>query len=129
MAALQCTIPLLTLQAFPYSLSLGDSVFATVSTTNFYGESSDSEAGNGATILQVPSAPVSLDFDADASTNAVIKVTWNNGISTGGSPILDYRIYYDQAINSFVELASGVLARSYSTQVELTAGATYKFKI
>ena len=65
----------------------------------------------------MPSAPVSLDFDPEVSTNSIIKLIWNNGISTGGSPILDYRIYYDQAINSFVELDSGVLARSYETTI------------
>jgi hypothetical protein len=77
----------------------------------------------------VPSAPVGLAFDPAVTTNSVIGILWNNGISTGGSPILDYRIYYDQAIDDYVELVSGVLQRSYTTQVVLTAGATYRFKI
>lgn len=129
MADLQCTIPLLDLQAYPFNLLLGDSVFAVVSASNVYGESADSEAGNGATILQVPSAPVNLAFDPDVTTKSVIGITWNNGISTGGSPILDYKIYYDQAINSYVLLAEGILAREYVTDVVLTAGATYRFKV
>lgn len=48
-------------------LSLGDSVFAKVSATNLYGESSESEAGNGATVVQVPSAPVGLIFNPDVT--------------------------------------------------------------
>jgi len=38
------------LEASPYNLALGDSVVATVSAINIYGESASSDAGNGATI-------------------------------------------------------------------------------
>jgi hypothetical protein len=51
---------LLILQASPFNLGLSESVFAIVTATNFYGESASSISGNGATILQVPSAPVNL---------------------------------------------------------------------
>ena len=47
----QCTIPILTLEASPYLLELGDSIYATVTATNMYGESEQSVAGNGAIIL------------------------------------------------------------------------------
>jgi hypothetical protein len=46
-----CTIPLLTLQASPYNLLLGDSVAAIVTATNSYGESAASSSGSGAVIL------------------------------------------------------------------------------
>ena len=59
----------------------------------------------------------------------MIGFTWNNGISTGGSPIIDYRITYDQSTGNYIELEDGVLARTYQTTVVLTAGATYRFKI
>lgn len=39
---LKCTIPLLTLQATPFLLLLGDSIYATVTATNVYGESAAS---------------------------------------------------------------------------------------
>jgi hypothetical protein len=59
-AAASCSIPLSVLQASPYLLTLGDSVYATVSATNLYGESSSSAVGNGATIVTVPDAPINL---------------------------------------------------------------------
>jgi hypothetical protein len=90
LAALQCTIPLLDLQTYPYSLQLGDSIFAKVSATNLYGESAFSESGNGATIVLVPSAPVNLANNLAVTTKSVIGITWKNGASTGGSPLIDY---------------------------------------
>jgi hypothetical protein len=94
-AEVECTIPLLTLQASPFDLQLGDSVIATVTATNSYGESSPSSTGNGAAILLVPSAPVGLAFNSSITTASIIGLTWNNGVSTGGSPVIDYRISYD----------------------------------
>lgn len=91
----QCTVPIATLTALPYELLLGDNVYAKVIAINFYGESLQSDAGNGGTILYVPSAPVGLADDVDVTTASVIGLEWNNGISTGGSPIIDYRVQYD----------------------------------
>jgi len=50
-------------------------------------------------------------------------------ISTGGSPIADYRISYDQSTGFYVTLATGVVSKSYQTTITLTAGATYRFKV
>lgn len=94
-SALECTVPLSALTASPYDLLLGDSVYAKIVAINFYGESVDSDAGNGATILLVPSAPVNIQDDTGVTSATVIGLTWDNGVSTGGSPILDYRISYD----------------------------------
>jgi len=117
------------LTAAPYSLTLGDSVFAKVVAINFYGESQVSDAGNGGTILYVPSAPVGLADNTAITTASVIGLTWNNGISTGGSPIIDYRVSYDQSTGIYVVLASGIIPRSYQTTVTLTPGATYRFRV
>jgi hypothetical protein len=38
----QCIIPILTLEASPFLLDLGDSIIATVTATNKYGESAES---------------------------------------------------------------------------------------
>jgi hypothetical protein len=119
-AALKCTIPLATLQAAPFSLVLGNSVLAKATATNVYGESAFSVSGNGAIILQVPSAQVGLSFDPIVTTASVIKITWNNGISTGGSPIIDYRVSYDQSIGIYTVLASGLTVKTYTTTFTLT---------
>lgn len=46
----ECTISLQTLQAAPYSLLCGDSIWVKIISVNTYGESVISEAGNGAVI-------------------------------------------------------------------------------
>ena len=48
-----------------------------------------------------------------------------DGISTGGSPIIDYKITYDQSIGTFITIDTGILTREYTTTVVLTPGATY----
>lgn len=88
-------------------------MYAKVYAINFYGESIGSDAGNGGTILYAPSAPVGLAMDSAVTTASVIGLTWNNGISTGGSPIIDYRIAYDQSFGIWQYLASNVVDREY----------------
>jgi hypothetical protein len=51
-------MPLLTLIESPYELSLGDSVYAKIIAINYYGQGIFSSAGNGATCVLVPSAPL-----------------------------------------------------------------------
>jgi hypothetical protein len=101
------------LTSSPYLLTLGDSVFAKVVAINFYGESISSDAGNGGTILSVPSSPVGLANNVAVTTATVVGLTWNNGISTGGSPIIDYRVSYDQSTGVYVVLGTGIVPRSY----------------
>ena len=74
---------------------LGDSVYAVVGASNIYGDSLVSDAGNGATILNVPASPVEVVNDAAVSSASAIKISWKDGISTGGAPIIDYRVSYD----------------------------------
>jgi hypothetical protein len=85
-------------------------VFATVTATNVYGESLQSPFGNGACIVLIPDAPVGLQDNTQITSQSVISFKWNKGISHGGSPIIDYRISYDQSIDSFVTLESGIVS-------------------
>jgi hypothetical protein len=67
-----------------------------------------SSAGNGAVIWLVPDAPYNLANDPLTTTDMVIRFTWTQGESNGGTPVIDYTVYYDQGLNSFVKLASEV---------------------
>jgi hypothetical protein len=49
--ARECTIPVSTLQAHPYSFDWGAEIYAKVVATNDYGDSIESELGNGAIIM------------------------------------------------------------------------------
>ena len=52
---------MITLKATPFEIPWGDSIWAKIIAINAYGESVASIAGNGATIITYPDAPVTLD--------------------------------------------------------------------
>ena len=84
-----------TLTSSPYNLVLGESIFAQVIACNVYGCSPISSAGNGGVIVLVPNAPVNLVNDPVTTSAYTIRFTWNQGSSDGGTPVIDYAIYYD----------------------------------
>lgn len=97
MAQLFCTIPFDVLTAAPWTLGQGTSVFAKIVATNEIGDSEESTAGNGATLVisSVPDAPIGLARDSLTTTTTQIGLLWFAGTSDGGQPLLDYRIWYD----------------------------------
>jgi hypothetical protein len=80
-------------------------------------------------IQEVPDAPINLSNDPSMTTDTVIRFTYNEGPSNGGTPVTSYIIFYDQGSNTFVQLASGVTDLFYQTTLTLTAGYTYVFKV
>jgi titin len=44
-------------------------------------------------------------------------------------PVIDYKIYYDQAIGEWIELDTGIIPQEYTTSVPLTPDAIYTFKV
>lgn len=51
-------------------------------------------------------------------------------MSTGGRAIIDYKIWYDQGMGNWVDLAVVVEPeREYVTEVSIISGQTYKFKV
>ena len=55
-----CVIPVESLRNAPYSLDWGSDIYAKVTAINLYGDSSESEAANGAKIIKEPAAPENL---------------------------------------------------------------------
>lgn len=51
------------------------------------------------------------------------------GSSSGGEPLIDYRIEYDQSTDTWIELQAGITSQSYTTVATLTKGRTYKFRV
>jgi hypothetical protein len=43
---------------------------------NIYGDSSQSDEGNGAVIVTIPDAPITLDEDESQRTKSVLAITW-----------------------------------------------------
>ena len=91
----QCVVSLETLKTSPYNLVLYDNVNVKIIAANVYGESVESTVGTGAFIQLVPDAPVSLANDPTTTTDTNIRFTWSDGASDGGTPVVDYAVYYD----------------------------------
>jgi hypothetical protein len=89
---------------------IGDLIIARVLAVNFYGESDYSDPGSGAKARRTPDVPFNLD-NLDSITDAdSIGLSWFPGPSNGGTPVVDYRIYYATETGDFTELVSGVLS-------------------
>lgn len=106
----------------------GDSIYAKVSATNFYGESALSTEGNGATYTTVPDAPVSIAEDVSERTRNDLKLTWSEGTSNGGLSVMDFRISQRFQGDSYQVIASGISQTSYTIR-GLYLGAIYEFKV
>ena len=81
----------------------GKSYFFKISAINSIGEG---ELSDPFLILaaSVPDAPIQLLRNDILSTREVVSFTWEQGTGNGGSPIIDYRVSYDQGTGSFVEI-------------------------
>jgi hypothetical protein len=56
----------------------------------------------------VPDAPIDLTDDAPNTSATQISFTWNDGASDGGVAVIDYRIYYDQSTDTWIELDTAI---------------------
>lgn len=95
---------------------------------NFYGHSAESAPGNGAIILTYPDAPLNLKEITAARTSSSITLSWTAGLKNGGTPVLDYRVSFDQSTGDYIVLAS-LLNQGAYTALGLTFGRTYNFKV
>jgi large repetitive protein len=78
--------------------------------------------------LTNPDAPTNLAEVVAARTASTITFTWSEGAQNGGAEILDYRVSYDQGIESFVYLQSGITSTQY-TATGLSKGVEYTFRV
>jgi hypothetical protein len=91
----ECSVPLSKLASSPILLLESYSVNIKVIATNAYGDSEISDPGAGAVIQLIPDYPINLQNDPSVTNRNTIGITWSDGTSDGGSPILDWRITYD----------------------------------
>lgn len=85
---------------------------------------------NEVTILQaqVPDAPVTLANNAAVTASTQVGLTWSAGAFNGGSPIIDYKLSYDQGTGTWTQFADGITTTSY-TVTGLTPDTVYAFKV
>ncbi len=128
-ATTSCTIPISVLQAAPYNLAWGASIYASVIATNVVGSSVASSSGNGAVILTNPDPPISLANVVPITNFSVIGLTWVAPILVGGTAVIDYRVSWDQGTGTYVVLESGITTASYTTTSFLTYNTYFGFKV
>ena len=75
-------------------------------------------------MVLVPDAPTNLAKDIANSNKDQITFTWDEAAFNGGKPVLDFKIWWDNASGSFVELIT-VTETTFTTAV--TPGLTYQF--
>lgn len=77
----------------------------------------------------MPDPPTNVVKDTLVSNAITIGIIWDNGPENGGMPVLDYRVWYDQGMGQYMILDYEILNSFYQTEVPLTAGTYYTFKV
>ena len=54
-----------------------------------------SPTGNGAIIITNPDSPINLYETESARTPTSITLSWTEGLTNGGSTVIDFRVNYD----------------------------------
>ena len=96
---------------------------------NEYGNSEISDPGNGGIMVSIPDKPFLVMNDATITSDSKIGIFWFDGATNGGSPIIDYKIMWDQSIGYWVSLVEGLTDRVYQTSSTLLKGRTYSFRV
>ena len=109
-----CTIPITTLMASPFNFSWGASIYAKVVATNSFGNSLESELGNGAIIMTKPDAPINLAETVASRTPTSITFTWDDGANNGGDVIIDYRVSIAQETIVYTVIAVGLTSKTFT---------------
>jgi hypothetical protein len=50
-------------------------------------------------------------------------------VSNGGTEVIDFNVYYDQGISTYVLLVEKLTSSYFTTTATLTPGVTYSFKV
>ena len=130
----ECFVPLLTLISSNYLLEQGDRVNIRVAATNKMGTSAYTQI-EGVPVETVPLKPPAVT-QGDQTTDTQIHVTWNEIVTlteTGGSPILSYRLDWDDRSDktvwyTLVGYDSAYLGLTW-VQTGALPGETYSFRM
>ena len=79
----------------PWSLVMNEEVWAYIIAINYYGESLISPYGNTGLVKLIPDAPLNLLNDPTVTNDSRIKFVYEDGLSDGGDPVLDFTVWYD----------------------------------
>lgn len=78
----------------------------------------------------MPDSPIEVTNDPTITSSYKIGFNWQDGVSDGGSPVVDYKITWDQSTGQWVDLTEFLVAQSFETTTEpLISGREYKLKV
>jgi hypothetical protein len=95
---------------------------------NVKGWSVESEIGNGGQILWGPSAPLDLTLNEVLTTRFNAAFTWSDVEDSRGAPVIDYQVWYDQAVEEWVLLRENIVEKEF-IETNLVTSWTYNFKV
>lgn len=78
---------------------------------------------------QIPDEPTNLVNVPEVTLADRIGLSWTAPVFDGGSPVVDYKVWYDNASGGAFELLEENVASTTYTAMGLTQGSTYKFKV
>lgn len=81
------------MRAAPYNLVKDDQVWVKIISINTYGESVLSEPFDGSVIRYVPDAPINFANVVEITDATMVGFVWDEG-DNGGTPVIDWRIWY-----------------------------------
>jgi hypothetical protein len=111
-----------------FNLEWGSSVYVKVLAYNDYGDSLESDDGNGAILVTVPDAPINLIENVLLRGVTQIGLLWEEGAHNGGTTVLDYQFHFDDGTAGYVQLAIEIELTQFLV-TSLTNGQHYKFKV
>jgi hypothetical protein len=124
----QCTVQIGILTNAPFDLTWGSEIVVSISATNRIGESLYTEGG-GAFIVSRPDRPIFVSNLPETTDSTQIGITWQQGVSDGGEPVIDYKIMYAlEGASTFTMLVEDVTETQYITQA-VQAKETYQLKV
>ena len=88
---------------------MGKSYYFKISAVNSIGEGILSDPYLVVAATQ-PDAPTTLTRNNQLTSRSVISFTWSDGISNGGSEIIDYRVSYDQSFGSYIKIGFNLVS-------------------
>lgn len=78
----------------------------------------------------MPEKPITLTRDDTVTNKDVVGFTWSDGLNAGGTPVIDYRVWWDDSHGNWVVYAINHLPKSFSTTgTTLISGRTYSFYV
>jgi len=78
--------------------------------------------------LTYPDVPINLVNVPSITNSRQIGLLWSEGVSNGGSEVIDYRITYRVSGEIFTNIVSGIIGTTY-TEMGLDPGTLYNFKV